>query len=263
MALGALLSVAALMPLVGAGSGFGVTGGLGQYARRWQGNAGPYALLEAGLTRAVELAGEAQHVAPGHVHLTFLRPALVAVRGTFLDPRASLVGEKKETPNITDFLASTVAALLLRALIVMFVLSLGALLTRRGTPPLHAARSVLLVALLLAPQVHPWYLLWLLPLEIASGGLAGLVWSATVLLAYAPLDAWQAQRRWVEEPLLLWVEYGLVFAALGLEFGLRRGLLGRASPHASPGAPESSAGNVRDPGVVQSSTHVDPPTARS
>ena len=254
-ALAALLSVAALVPLLNAGHGSGVTGGLGQYARRWQGNAGPYALLDAGLTRALEAAGEAQHAPPGHVHLTVLRPALQALRGTFLDPRASLVGEKKETPDVSDFLAGTVAGLVLRPMIVAFVLFLGFALTRRGWPPLHAARAVLLAGLLLAPQVHPWYLLWLLPLEVASGGLAGLVWSATILLAYAPLDAWLASRQWVERPLLLWVEYALVIGALGLEFGLRRARLVDVPSSSAKGDGESSAS--RTP------AHVDPSAARS
>ncbi len=42
----------------------------------------------------------------------------------------------------------------------------------------------------LAPDPHPWYLQGLLPFEVASGRVAGLVWSALLRFGYAPLDAW-------------------------------------------------------------------------
>jgi len=71
--------------------------------------------------------------------------------------------------------------------------------------------------LLLSPQVHPWYLAWLLPIEIAAGGLAGLVWSASVLCAYAPIDRWLAEGVW-EMPIALQIaEYSLVAVALVVE----------------------------------------------
>jgi hypothetical protein len=283
MLLAGLLGAAALLPLLGAGRGSGVTGGLGQYARHWQGNGGPYAVLEAGLTQALNAAGRAQDAPEGHVHLTVLRPLLTAVSGSVLDPRAALVAEKKQTPDVTDFLASTLAGLLLRSLVVSFVFVLGAVLTHRGVPPLRAARVVLLVGLLLAPQVHPWYLLWLLPLEVASGGVTGLVWSATVLVAYAPLDAWQASRHWVEQPLLIVVEYLLVFFALGLDFAPRLDRFRRArrrtrpAPHGVKGLGRVkrwvSRGNAAQGSLVSggeaeplerpTSTRVDPSTART
>lgn len=257
LGLALLLGAVALVPLLGAGSGSGVTGGLGQYARRWEGNAGPYALAEAGLTRVVSAAGREQRAPEGHVHLPGLRSLLVAVHGTWLDPRAGLVSEKKQTLDPTDFLAATVAGLLLRALIVLGVLTLGALLTWRRVPPLQAARLVLLLGLLCAPQVHPWYLLWLLPLEVAAGGVAGLVWSATILLAYVPLDAWLASRVWVESPALVWTEYGLVLVALAWEVRAwlrHRGKIpetGHVEPVCATVAPTSTG------------AHIDPSTARS
>jgi len=255
--LAASLTAVALTPLLSAGAGSGVMGGFGQYARHWQGNDGPYALLEAGLSRAVAAAGQAQGAPPGHVHLPWLRSVLTAAQGSWLDPRAGLVGEKKGTPDVTDFLAGTVAGLLLRTLIVFGVLLLGVVLTRRSVPPLRAARLVLLVGLLLAPQVHPWYLLWLLPFEAALGGVAVFVWSATVLVAYVPLDAWLESRRWVERPSLLWLEYGLVALALGWEWRLAR--LRLRTP---PGPPRDGVAPEPDDTAL-SEPHVDPSTARS
>ena len=54
---------------------------------------------------------------------------------------------------------------------------------------------------LVSPVVNPWYLLWLLPLEIAAGRAAGLVFSVTILAAYAPLAGWLTDRTWSELPL--------------------------------------------------------------
>jgi hypothetical protein len=104
-----------------------------------------------------------------------------------------------------------------RAVVLGLLLVLSLHIVRRRASPLPAARVLLWSVLLLSPQVHPWYLAWLLPLEVAAGGSAGLVWSATVLCAYAPLDGWLAAGRW-EMPLGLQIfEYTAVFLALALD----------------------------------------------
>ncbi|MEM8607230.1 MAG: glycosyltransferase 87 family protein [Myxococcota bacterium] len=114
------------------------------------------------------------------------------------------------------------ATTLARAICVgaVFALCLG--LAIRRVPTLSAARIVLWATLLLSPQVHPWYLAWLLPLEVVSGRFAGLVWSAAALVAYLPLDRWLTDGVWEPSPLLQAAEYGLVAAALVLEHRLRR-----------------------------------------
>ena len=73
--------------------------------------------------------------------------------------------------------------------------------------------------LLLSPQVHPWYLAWLLPLELAAGGCAALVWSAAVLCAYVPLQGWVNEGVW-EMPVGLQVAEYLV-VGLALLYDLR------------------------------------------
>ncbi len=109
------------------------------------------------------------------------------------------------------------AGLVARVWVVVILLALSALVVGRRLTPASGARVLVWSVLLLSPQVHPWYLAWLLPLEIAAGGVAGLVWSATVLSAYAPLDAWIAEGRW-EMPIELQVlEYAAVFLALALD----------------------------------------------
>lgn len=113
--------------------------------------------------------------------------------------------------------SNELAGIASRAVVAGLVLMLSVQIVRRRVSPLPAARALLWSVLLLSPQVHPWYLAWLLPLEVAAGGSAGLVWSATVLCAYAPLDGWLAEGRW-EMPLGAQIfEYAAVFLALALD----------------------------------------------
>lgn len=106
------------------------------------------------------------------------------------------------------------APLVARSLVVIAALSLCATLVHRNVRPLQAARALVWATLLLSPQVHPWYLAWLLPLEIAAGGSAGLLWSAAVLCAYAPLDLWQSSGVWRMPVWLQGLEYCIVAVAL-------------------------------------------------
>jgi hypothetical protein len=101
-----------------------------------------------------------------------------------------------------------------RVLVVAIFLALVSVLLYRRVAPARAIRILVWSVLLLSPQVHPWYLGWLLPLELAVGGRAALTWSVAVLAAYAPLDGWVENGVW-EMPLWLQVsEYLLVAAAL-------------------------------------------------
>ena len=106
------------------------------------------------------------------------------------------------------------AGLAARALVVTALLCLVLLLLLRRTPAVRATRILVWSVLLLSPQVHPWYLAWLLPLELAAGGRAALIWSAAVLFAYTPLDRWVDSGVW-EMPLWLQtLEYAIVGVAL-------------------------------------------------
>lgn len=121
---------------------------------------------------------------------------------------------------------ASVATTVARVVVVALVLAVGAISMAKRVPPLRAARVILWTTLLLSPQVHPWYLAWLLPIEIVAGGFAGLVWSASVLCAYAPLDRWLAEGVW-ELPISVHVfEYAAVTLALLIEWRRSRGQKG-------------------------------------
>lgn len=210
------LALLPLLPLCLAGSGRDA--GLTHYSRRWRGNEGLFLGVEAVARAGVdELAEPHDGTPPDQIRLSFLLPAVDSLRGTVLDPRATLEGEKKAAPAPADFDRAFVASVLARGAVVLLVLGLAAWLVRRRVEPVLAARWVLLAGLLLAPQIHPWYLLWLLPLEIAAGRVAGLVWSAAVLVAYAPLDQWLAAREWLEPSFARVFEHGLVVGVLTVE----------------------------------------------
>ncbi|HSN84974.1 MAG TPA: glycosyltransferase 87 family protein [Polyangiales bacterium] len=136
---------------------------------------------------------------------------------------------------IVDWLARQVlsadaAATCSRVVVTAALLVLWAVLLRRRLSPLDASRVVLWAVLLLSPQVHPWYLAWLLPLEVLAGGVAGLVWSGAVLLSYVPLDRWVREGVWDMPAWVQLLSYAIVLIALILD--PRRPRL-RPSPGAS------------------------------
>jgi len=217
LAFGLLLALALVFPLTRAGYASEAVGGFGHYARRWGGNAGVHLVLERGLHTILETF---EHE-PGRLRLELARPLLLRLEGTALDPHASFTPEKKPLHDVAFFETHVASALLARALAALFVFALALVLGRRvarGTSdPAHAARLVVLAALLLAPQIHPWYLLWLLPLELALGRHALLLWSALALGAYAPLDLWWTERRWVEPLGFGMLQHLVVLGALVAE----------------------------------------------
>jgi hypothetical protein len=81
---------------------------------------------------------------------------------------------------------------------------------RRRLDPLREALWAIGGVLLLAPTVHPWYLLWFAPLAAAARSYAWLAWCALVPLAY--FDAAGDVPGWVRA-----VQYGVVFVLLAIE----------------------------------------------
>ncbi|HEY7697878.1 MAG TPA: hypothetical protein VIE88_05645, partial [Vicinamibacteria bacterium] len=109
------------------------------------------------------------------------------------------------------------AKLLAAALLVLLAL----VLFLRKTPPLRASFWIFGAVLLLAPTVHPWYLLWMAPLLAVFPHPAWLFLEASVALSYhAPYLASPGEA-WVEVPGIKLLEYGPFFLLLGLHLALR------------------------------------------
>lgn len=192
-----LACLACAWPPMHAGYGRAHTAsGLSHYTQRWRGNEGPFRALEALASPLIPLlatdVGRPGHpqLGPDEVRLAWLRP-WVQLSGP------SVFAEERKAPrDRTLFERRQLRFMLARVLAGLLLLGVTFHCIRTALPPLRAARAVLWTLLLTAPQLHPWYLAWLLPLDLALGRRAALLWSATVLVSYAPLGGWQAARVW-------------------------------------------------------------------
>ena len=87
-------------------------------------------------------------------------------------------------------------------------------LWRRDVPWLPANYWLLLAALFLMPTIHPWYLLWPLPLAAAALDLGWLTVTTLAPLSYWILaGAGQDPGTWVEP---LWVRFAIWIPALAV-----------------------------------------------
>lgn len=94
----------------------------------------------------------------------------------------------------------------------------------RDVEPAKAAFLVTAAALLLGPNLLPWYALWLLPFVVLLEAPGALLFTGTVALAYLVYPAWQSGERWYLPWSVRALEYGppaLVLALAGLR--ARRG----------------------------------------
>lgn len=185
----ALALVVATLPYAGSH----VTGSLGEYGRRWRANDGAFALLHGGAVAAVAHTRFARRYTPHS-------PSLAR----FVTGRDRNQVYPDEAAN---FAARAAAALL-------FVTALGwAARTRRDA--VDRTRWLVGVLLLLAPTLHPWYVLWLVPLVAATeGGSPFIALAVLVPLGYVPLAEWWAGRPWHDPTWTRALEHGLVWTLL-------------------------------------------------
>jgi hypothetical protein len=119
-------------------------------------------------------------------------------------------------PMLQAAFGSRTAAAAIAALV------LGMLLLRqwrRGDRAEDAAWTLVFATLLLAPVVHPWYLLWLLALlplrpRGSAATRAALWWTAAAPAAYAVLPAYAATGVWAVPAWALLLQYAPVAALL-------------------------------------------------
>lgn len=97
----------------------------------------------------------------------------------------------------------------------------AAVAAARCADPVRTCLWVLGAQLLLAPTVHPWYALWLLPLLALHFDPPWVAFSWLAFLAYHVLDGYRAHGIWEEAAWVRWAEYGPVYALVAWA-GLRR-----------------------------------------
>jgi hypothetical protein len=188
-AFAAVLVVVAL-PFLSAGGR--MAGSLGEYGRRWRGNDGAFALLYAGAEKIV-----AHSDYRGRVEKQ--------------DSRwfRFITGRERDTifpDEVANFAARAAAALLLCVA--------AAVAFWKKLPPLRFAEVILGGFVLLTPTLHPWYVLWVVPLVAAGGSPAWLVLAALAPLGYEPLGRFLAGEPWRDPVWTRLIEHGLTWGVL-------------------------------------------------
>jgi alpha-1,6-mannosyltransferase len=99
---------------------------------------------------------------------------------TLFDPLAALAGGHEEGVRLAGVLLAALALAL----------------AGRKTEPVAAALVVVTASILLAPNVLPWYGLWLLPFLVLRDAPGALLFTGTVQLAYLVYPEWLSGQRW-------------------------------------------------------------------
>jgi hypothetical protein len=184
---------------------------LDTFARRWEGNAGGFALVEAGARAAI--GGAAGVERPDEtVHVPFLDRPARALQGTFFSLHKD-GGFDPERPGA--FALSDLSRAVARGIALAALAAVVAWTVRRRFEPLEAMLWIGGAFVLLTPVMHPWYLLWVLPWAAAEGALPWLAFGAALPLSYLPLDGWWARRVWEAPVGIAIAEYGVLAIAAG------------------------------------------------
>jgi hypothetical protein len=180
----------ALVALPFAGSR--VAGSLGEYGRRWRANDGAFAVIHAVAARAV-------------AHTRFSR------RYTPASPQLARWVTGRDRNQVFPDEAANFAA---RAAVALLFVGALAWALRTRADALDRTRWLLGVLLLLSPTLHPWYVLWLVPLLSWPGGAPWVALALLVPLGYVPLADWLAGRPWHDPAWTRAVEHGIAWAVL-------------------------------------------------
>ncbi|MDD5308152.1 MAG: glycosyltransferase 87 family protein [Deltaproteobacteria bacterium] len=187
------------------------------YARRWEGNAGLFAIVKAGFERLIGVVAGVR--GDGEmIHLRFLDEPAAALQGTFFSLHKDGAFDAAAPGAFALGDLSLVAAKLTLALLVI---ALVATLVARRAEPIRASAWILGALVVVTPVLHPWYLLWILPLAAVLGQFPWFVLAALAPLAYLPLDAWWAFGRWDMPAWIPWVEHGAFAVSIAAMVALR------------------------------------------
>jgi len=179
-------------------SGAPLTRGLVEYGTRWRATPFVYALLEAPLRPIFDARAARDAYAHVHIHA---RGLLIEERGA---PIVSL-GDAHivARPILVD--AGFCARLLAGALLALVVV----VVARRIRDPALRVGAALAALWMLAPTVHPWYFVWLVPFAALSSSRALWLLSASSPLLYQPVFGYAANGVWHEA---MWPRFGVLAA---------------------------------------------------
>ncbi|HZS36270.1 MAG TPA: glycosyltransferase 87 family protein [Polyangia bacterium] len=209
----AALAFAAVLVLAAApfwSAGARLRGSLGEYGRRWRSNDGAFAVLHAGAEAVVTHSRfAARHELAGW-------------------PRVARAITGRDRDQVFPDEAANLLARL--AAFALFAAAVAAALRARLRPTRFAAVA-LGAFLLLAPALHPWYVLWMLPLVAAGASPAWWALAALAPLGYWPLGEFRAGAGWHDPLWTRALEHGLTWALLAAGWWrARSALTGRDPP---------------------------------
>jgi hypothetical protein len=190
---------------------------LGAFARRWEGNGSLFALFEWIIRKILLLTYDVTD-ANAVVHVPLLDDMALGLHGTFfsLHMDSPLRTAAPGTFVLHD-LSLAITKISLGAMLAL--LTIAAFIKEMA--PLKTAKLIMGVFVLFTPVLHPWYFLWILPFAILSFDWPWLVLSATLPLAYLPLDRWWSAGEWLPQPWIPWVEYGPFFVVFVTSYVLK------------------------------------------
>ena len=182
------------------GAGARVAGSTGEFARRWRGNDGAFALLQAGAERLACRAIVAADGTPCAPLDLRRHPSLAR----------AITGRDSRTAVYPDELAGFAA----RSLVALAIAALAIALAVRRAPPETAMEWLLGALVLLTPALHPWYATWLVPLVALRRRPAWIALAALAPLGYVPLAGWLAGGPWRDPIWTRAVEHGAAWTLL-------------------------------------------------
>jgi hypothetical protein len=212
-----LVVVGVYLPFVSAGTGTVET--LDAFARRWEGNGGLFAVLKTGVQSGVCAVSGADGK-DAMVQLQGMDPVARSLQGTFFALHKDGAYDPSAPGTFTVGDISLAATKILMGLGMIFLI---ATLAYRRVDPIPAALWIFGALVVVTPILHPWYLLWVLPLAAMRSVWPFYVLAGVIPLAYLPLDGWWAQGVWALPSWVPWLENGLFLLAFIVYVACKKG----------------------------------------
>lgn len=218
---GAMVGVTVLLALPFVGARLAIAGSTGEFARRWRTNDGVFALVQAGAERVVcplqlAIGRRIAEEPPSSPEAPLSPEAVQAKCSEPLDLKKypavahAITGRSHRVTVFPDELAAFASRAVAGAAIGLVVLVvLGWRLA-----PLAGTEWILGALLLLTPALHPWYVVWLVPLVALRRRAAWVALAMLVPLGYVPLATWLAGGPWRDPWWTRGIEHGVCWALL-------------------------------------------------
>jgi hypothetical protein len=212
-----LVVVAVYLPFVSAGTGTVET--LDAFARRWEGNGGLFAALKFGVQSGVCAVSGAEGK-DAMVHVQGMDPVARSFQGTFF----SLHKDGAYDPSVPGaFTVGDISLAVSKMIVGLGLIFIIVAMVYRRVDEVTSAVWIFGALVVVTPILHPWYLLWVLPLAAVRSVWPFYVLAAVIPLAYLPLDGWWSRGVWALPPWVPWLENGLFLLAFIVYAASKRG----------------------------------------